>query len=171
MGVILPDSPIAKGPVVHYLDELSKGEDARLRLEELRRTLEDQRDCGYQDLATILAEHLFKPFTTVARSERIRAYLNDYWFDHRKATVEFTDLQPIAPAYGAGLIKTIDLSLAGVRDGRPKTIDGWWIVDHPRCEIINLTNDHCVTLLIMTPRPVGIGARGIWNPAVEAWST
>jgi hypothetical protein len=169
MGCIHAGNSIAKGPVVHYLDELSKGADAVQRLQELRRALVAAGDHAYQDIAMILAEHLFQPF--MARSEKLRTYLSDYWFDEGKPTVEFTGFQPIAPAYAAGLIKTIDLSLLEGRNGRPKPIDGWWIVDHPKFEILNLVNEQCVVLLIMTPRPIGIGARGIWNPTAEAWST
>jgi len=169
MSGIHADNSVAKGPVVHYLDELSKGADARQRLQDLQKALKVGRERPYHDLATIFAEHLFQPF--IARSERLRTYLNDYWFDDRRPTVEFGELQPIAPAYAEGIIKTIDLSLGGMRDGRPKPIDAWWVVDHPKFEMLNLVNEHCVVLLIMTPRPIGIGARGIWNPAAEAWST
>jgi hypothetical protein len=169
MGCIHAGNSIAKGPVVHYLDELSKGADAVQRLQELRRALVAAGDHEYQDIAKVLADHLFQPF--MARSEKLRTYLSDYWFDESKSTVEFASLQPIAPAYAAGLIKTIDLSLVEGRNGRPKPIDGWWIVDHPKFEILNLVNEQCVVLLIMTPRPIGIGARGIWNPTAEAWST
>jgi hypothetical protein len=169
MGCIHARNSIAKGPVVYYLDELSKGSDAIQRLRDLQTALVAARDDGYRHIAAILAQHLFEPF--MARSEKLQAYLNNYWFDEGKPTVEFTDLQPIAAAYAEGLIKTIDLSLQGERGGRPKPIDGWWIVDHPKFEVLNLVNEHCVVLLIMTPRPTGIGARGIWNPAAEAWST
>ena len=169
MGCIHAGNTLAKGPVVYYLDELSKGVDAVQRLEELRNALRASREHGYKDVARTLAEHLFQPFT--ARSEKLRLYLDDHWFGEAKPTLEFSDLQPIAPAYAEGLIKTIDLSLAEGHNGRPKPIDGWWIVDHPKFEILNLVNEHCIVLLIMTPRPTGIGARGIWNPAAEAWST
>src|SRR5262245_1167276 len=169
MGCIHAENSIAKGPVVHYLDELSKGADAVQRLQDLRSALKASRSLGYANIAAILAEHLFQPF--IARSGKLELYLNDYWFDATKPTIEFADLQPIAPAYAEGLIKTIDLSLAEGRDGRPKPIDGWWIVDYPKFEILNLVNEKCVVLLIMTPRPTGIGTRGIWNPAAEAWST
>src|SRR5690349_6615055 len=145
MGCIHARHSIAKGPVVYYLDELSKGPDANQRLRDLRTALVAARDRGYRDIASILAQHLFEPF--MARSGKLQAYLNDYWFDETKPTAEFTDIQPIAAAYTEGLIKAIDLSLEGERDGRPKPIDGWWIVDHPKFEVLNLLNEHCVVLL------------------------
>lgn len=171
MGNINWNNTIAKGPVVHYLDEMSKGVDAQQRLEDLKRGLVAARCNPQLDLAAILTEHLFDPFIAANKAGKLHDYLHDYWFDDQNSTVEFAALQPIAPAYAEGIIKTIELSLSGLRDERPKPIDSWWVVDHPKFEMLNLVNEHCVTLLIMTPRPVGIGAQGIWNPAAEAWST
>jgi hypothetical protein len=172
MGVLPPRNTVAKGPLVHCLDELSKRPDARERLEELQAALLTLRSSDYRRLEEVFEEHLFSHvYDDVQKIRNYRRYLRDYWFDETLATAEFSELQPIAPVYAEGVIKTLDLSLGESPRARPKRIDAWWIVDHPKVEMINLVNENCVTLLIATPRPKLLNPAGIWSERAEAWST
>jgi hypothetical protein len=135
MGCIPQQNSVAKGPILYCLDELSKRQDAAERLDALRTGLQQLESRGYQHLNDVLAAYLFPGVYEDPRKIAIfQAYLDEYWFNERKATAEFREHQPVAPTFVAGVIKTISLAL---NEPTPKTIDAWWVVDHPRFEVIN----------------------------------
>jgi hypothetical protein len=163
---------VAKGPVLYCLEELSIRSNGRSFLEGARNAIADLAPSRYRDLGHVLAEHLVFPIFGVGRkSEKFMKYLNDYWLNPDSPTCEFVEHQPVCPVFGEGLVKTIDLSLQLSTGDSPKPIDTWWIVDHPKVEMINLVSKFCVTLLVATPRPLIIAPRGILNVEAEAWST
>jgi hypothetical protein len=172
MSGIRQTNSVAKGPVLYCLEELSIRSNGRLLLEQARNAIADLASSGYRDLGHALAEHLVFPIFGVGKkSDKFMKYLIDYWLNPDSPTCEFVEHQPVCPVFGEGLVKTIDLSLRSSTGDLPKPIDTWWIVDHPKVEMINLVNKFCVTLLVATPRPLIIAPRGILNVEAEAWST
>jgi hypothetical protein len=172
MSGIHQTNSVAKGPVLYCLEELSIRPNGRFFLEGARNAIADLAPSGYRNLGHALAAHLVFPIFGVGKkSEKFMKYLNDYWLNPDSPTCEFVEQQPVCPVFGEGLVKTIDLSLQAATGDSPKPIDTWWIVDHPKVEMINLVSKFCVTLLVATPRPLIIAPRGILNVEAEAWST
>lgn len=167
MCFVKPDNPAAKGVVTHCLDEISKRSNADELLGALASAIAALKAEGYTNLADVFASHLFAHiYTENDKIESFRKYLRDYWFDQSSKKVEFKNLQPIAPVYAEGVLKTISLAR---EKGLP--IDSWWVVDHPSVQMLNLVSDQQVTLIILTPRPEEVPPRGIWSPEAEAWVT
>ena len=173
-------APGAKGPIPFWLDQLSVGPDARVRLERL---LEALRALGpdYRGLEDAFDAHLA---TAYARDEtfrrRLREHLDRHWFSDSKEA--FFPGQQVGRKYAEAVIKTVELSLGG--KPHPVPISAWWIIHADTDKNVRLLNlaevdsagvtvSSAVTLLICTPPPPPVGAptnRSLWGNA-EMWVT
>ncbi len=167
MGFVGPDFSIAKGPVTHCLDELSTGKGARKGLTALAKAVAGLRRKNFRGLEHVFAEHLFAYFYSQASIKKITEHLGTYWFNEQ--TGWWRDVQPIAPIYAVGLLKTIDESLRG--KSRPLPIDSYWIIGYRAVELMTLESKSQVTLLIVTPEPGNRAPSGIWGESSKVWVT
>jgi hypothetical protein len=159
--------PCAKGPVLYGLDEMSKSAMARENLERLHRAVEELRARSFSGLENVFESALFTPLNVVPQDRRNwTSALAKYWFDENSPSAYFRTLQPIAPTYAEGVLKTIELSLRG--DPVPTPIDAWWIMGYSHVELLNLVSSKQVTLLVMTPTVASI--RKLIGEG-EAWTT
>jgi len=176
MGALVATSaPCAKGAICHSLDECSRGDGARARLEGLRGAL--AQASSYADLAELFDRHLLSHVITDA-TQRQRAvdHLRRFWLDPN-STTPFFPAVPVGQLLAEGVRKTIELSLGGKGDVVP--INSWWLLDAPEFRVVNVadvahgaTVSHHVTLLIMTPRPAGQAqAPAIMGDVAEAYVT
>jgi len=168
MGCFVPFVVASKGPILYYLDEMSKRPNARELLERFGRALAEGAGSDYGDLIMTCDHHLFSPLK-VESVQKISDYLRIYWFDPSSADIYFPALQPIAPVLAIGIAKAIELSLR--QEGAVIPIDSWWIVDQPDVKVTNLVSPRQITLLFSTPRPPGSYPFGIWSKTAEAYST
>ena len=159
----------AKGPVPYCLDELSTRPNARSQLQELQTAIEGLRADDFRGLENVFGEYLFAPASFAAdKGAQAVSMLNRHWFDEKSAEAYFPSLQPIAPIYAQGVLKTLELSLSG--RPAPVPIDAWWIMGYDGFELINLYNNRQVTLLIATPAPPKI-IRKLLGDRTEVWTT
>lgn len=92
---------------------------------------------------------------------RIVAHLERHWFDQASPEAFFPGV-PVASIYAQGVLKALDLSLAG---RRMVPFNAWWLLDYPQVRLLSLVDVDSagvtiggrVTLLIQTPRPQGRG--------------
>jgi hypothetical protein len=78
----------------------------------------------------------------------------------------------VASIYAQGVLKALDLALAG---RRVVPLNAWWLLDYPEVKLLSLADvDQAgvtiggrVTLLILTPRPQG-GGRPTRTPILGA---
>ena len=150
-----PITPIAKGVVCFCLEEFSKGEGARGRVQALRDAVAALAP-GYGGLAEVLDQHLVRyVFTKAGTRQNILAHLKKYWFDDTEDA--FFPNARVSEIYAEGLLKTLDLALSNKTGTVP--IASWWILDQPTVVMANLADLEegavvgTVTLLILTPRP------------------
>lgn len=168
MGAFNPNDPVAKGPLTCCLDALSVRDDARARLDDLRKAIIGLRARKFSGLEKVFARYLFRHFYDRPKVGKITDYLSTYWFDEK--TGWWPSSQPIAPIYALGLLHGLNASLAR-RDARPLPIDSYWIIGHDQVQLLNLVSDRQVTLLIATPPPLELAPSGIWSESSEAWVT
>jgi hypothetical protein len=160
----------AKGPVLHFLDEMSRRPDARALLEHLQRALEDKSRSNFSNVHEAFDQHLFSPLSVgSATIAGISGYLKKHWTDEKSSDTYFPEFQPVAPIVAEGLLKTLELSLAG--QPNPKPIDSWWLLDYPDFRVVNLVSPQQVTLLIKTPRPQTEHPTDIWSGSAEGYTT
>jgi len=153
-----PITPIAKGVVCFCLEEFSKGEGARGRVQALRDAVAALAP-GYGGLAEVLDQYLVRHvFTKVATRQKMLEHLKKYWFDDTEdAFFKLPAPVSVSKVYGEGLLKTLDLALSNKAGTVP--IASWWILDQPTLVMANLADLEegavvgTVTLLILTPRP------------------
>jgi hypothetical protein len=116
--------------------------------------------------------------TNAAERARVVAHLQRYWFDQASPDAFFPGV-PVASIYAQGVIKALDLALAGSRLVVP--LNAWWLLGFPEVQLLSLadvdpktgvTIGGRVTLLVLTPRPEG-GGRPTSNPIMgktaQAW--
>ena len=109
MGPFVPHSACAKGPLFHYLDDMSKRPNARELLKALARALEDKVSGGFPELEKTLDHYLFTPLgVPAAQIAAISNYFTSRWLDAASPDVYFREMQPIAPIIGMGLLKTLE---------------------------------------------------------------
>ncbi len=170
MAGFVAQFPFVKGQILHGLDMLSVGPDARPRLERLARALHNIASNDYQDFATVVEQYIFAPLNmNESRSPRSQAHIRDQWLDPQSQTTYFPEHQPIAPTFASGMLQTVEVSLRGMPD--PKPIDAWWIMDHKKFEVMTLVSERQVTMLLCTPSPRGTPPSGLWHPAAEGYVT
>jgi hypothetical protein len=169
----------AKGPIPHWLDQLSLAPDALARLNALLEALKNNRP-RHQGLETVFDTYLAAPLgVDAAFRQRLRDYLAERWFGGGPSS--YFPAQRVAEKYAEGVIKTLELSLQGKPN--PIPIHAWWLIQpDPEVRMLNLaevdrngvTVSSSVTLLICTPMPHVTGAapstRALWGDA-EAWIT
>lgn len=166
MAATNPNDPCAKGPVTYCLDEISVGDDARVRLDALRQAVIDLKDNDYRGLEKVFAKKLFNKFYNKEQIKKITGYLKNCWFDEK--TGWWPSFQPIAPIYAEGLLRALNASL---RSDEPLPIDSYWIIGHGQVELLTLVSKGQVTLLIATPPPIELAPKGVWSESSEAWVT
>jgi hypothetical protein len=161
-------NPVAKGPVPYCLDLMSTLPNARRLLEELRGAIESAGAAEFSDLVSVFDKYLFLPtnFDAEKRKSAIST-LQKNWFDQKSPDAFFPSLQPIAPIYAAGVLKTIELSLNG--RPAPLPIDAWWLLGYAEVEMINLVTARQVTLLIATPFPPLVIKKMLLPDHTEVW--
>lgn len=150
MSASFQSNPVAKGPIPYCLDRMSIQPNGRQLLEELRGAIEHAGETEFRDLVSVFDKYLFQP-TKFENSNLATGSLQKNWFDERSPDAFFSALQPVAPVYAAGILKTIELSLNG--RPAPLPIDAWWVLGYAQFEMINLVTARQVTLLIATPFP------------------
>ena len=167
MGPFVPQHPCAKGPVTYCLDELSVKKDAPALMQKLGDEIMKIEPNDFRGLETVFEHYLLQAvYNDPAKSAKVAAYLKRFWFDETSPDVFFREIQPIAPVYAHGVLKTLDIA-----KNRQLPIDSWWMMDHPDIEMVNLISPRQVTLVIATPRPAGHSPGGIWGEKGEAWTT
>jgi hypothetical protein len=153
--------PCAKGAVCHCLDEFSKGRGARPRVGRLRDAVAALAP-SYEGLTEVFNRHLLSHvITNAAERARVVAHLQQHWFEETSPDAFFPGV-PVASIYAQGVLKALDLALAG---RRVVPLNAWWLLDYPEVKLLSLADvDEAgvtiggrVTLLIMTPRPQGGG--------------
>ncbi|HXG04805.1 MAG TPA: hypothetical protein VNO23_15495 [Candidatus Binatia bacterium] len=168
MGYAPPSSPVAKGPVLHCLDQLSVRDRARERLEQLRAEILRVRGREFLGLEEVFARSLFTDFYRADQIARIATHLRSHWFDQE--TGWWPPFQPIAPIYALGLLRTLNASLAS-KEPSPLPIDSYWVIGHGQVDMLTLVSRRQVTLLVMTPPPPDPAPAGIHGETAEAWVT
>jgi hypothetical protein len=153
--------PCAKGAICLCLDEFSKGRGARPRVRRLRDAVAALAP-SFNGLTAVFDRYLSSHVITDAGERaRIVAHLQRYWFDQTSPDAFFPGV-PVASIYAQGVLKALDLALAGQR---VVPLNAWWLLDYPEVKLLSLADvDRAgvtiggrVTLLIMTPRPQGGG--------------
>jgi hypothetical protein len=153
--------PCGKGVICHCLDEFSKGRGARPRVRRLREALAALAP-AFNGLTAVFDQYLLSQcITNAAERARAVAHLQRHWFDEASSGAFFPGV-PVAPIYGEGVLKALDLALAG---RRVVPLNAWWLLDYPEVKLISLadvdqvgvTIGGRVTLLVLTPRPQGRG--------------
>jgi len=160
--IVIPNVCSAKGAICHCLDEFSKGRGARSRVARLRDAIAALAP-AFNGLTGVFDQHLVSHVITDATERgRIVAHLERYWFNQASPEAFFPGV-PMASIYGQGVLKALDLALAGRRVVLP--LNSWWLLDFPEVKLLSLadvdsagvTTGGRVTLLILTPRPQGGG--------------
>ena len=171
MDLMVAGNPAVKGAIPECLDEISTRPNARELMENLKKAIEGIAALDFHGLQVAFEKLLFQQIYPPSISvDKLTDYLKRHWFDAASNEAYFPDLQPIAPVYAAGVVKTLELSLQGAPD--PIPIDAWWLLGHHTIEMINLVTSRQVTLLIATPRPpISRKFRRILSDKTEAWST
>src|SRR5258708_18231097 len=115
--------PCAKGAICYCLDEFSQGRGARTRVSALRKAIADLAPADYAGLTDVFDRHLVSHVISSADArQRIREHLNRFWFDASSRSPFFPGI-PVSRIYAEGLLRTLDLSLAG--GGRTVPINSW----------------------------------------------
>jgi len=157
----------AKGPVLHYLDRLSRKPDAKDRLKvllgELRTILPGTHTPGASstaNLAETLKTHLFDPFGDYSCTQRATDHLANDWFGHNgAANAMWHEHQPMEPIFCQGLITTLEEAIyqGGAQEKGERLqslpINSLWICAGGHYEVTVSQNLDQVTLLILTPGP------------------
>lgn len=156
-GLVAEDVSLAKGAICQGLDEFSKGRGARTRIARLRDALAALAP-GYAGLTEVFDRNLLaRIITNATERARVVAHLQRHWFDQNSPDAFFPGV-PVASIYAQGVLKALDLALAG---HRVVPLNTWWLLDFPQVKLLTLADvDQAsvtiggrVTLLIMTPRP------------------
>lgn len=166
---------ITKGPVLYYLDQLSRSDASLSRLGMLLEALE-QLQPTYRGLMDVFQQHLFPDYDP-ARLEALNNYLRRYWFDEAQGW--WRSQQPIEPVFCQGLIKAlqeainnpITIAVEDPAQGKRQKalpIDSYWLVVGERFEMTICRSLQQVTLLILTPPPPN-PRPGIWDQDTPVW--
>jgi len=179
MSARVPDHIIsAKGAICYCLDEFSKARGARARIVRLRDELAALAPT-FSGLTGVFDRYLLSHvITDAAERQRIVAHLEQYWFDQASPDAYFPGV-PVASIYAQGVIKALDLALAG---RRVVPLNSWWLLGLPEVKLLSLADVDSagvtiggrVTLLILTPRPQGGGRptrRPILGETAQAFVT
>jgi hypothetical protein len=170
--------PCAKGAVCHCLDEFSKGRGARPRVSRLRDAMAALAP-AFDGLTAVFDRYLLSHvITNAAERARVVTHLQQHWFDQSSPDAFFPGV-PVPSIYGEGVLKAIDLALAGYR---VVPLNAWWLLDYPEVKLLSLadvdqmgvTIGGRVTLLVLTPRPQGRGRptrTPILGETAQAWVT
>jgi hypothetical protein len=170
-AIVAENVPCAKGAICHCLDEFSKGRGARQRVGRLHDALAALAP-SYRGLTEVFDRHLLSHVLREAGERaRIVAHLQRHWFGDPPPEPFFPGV-PVASIYAQGVIKALDLALAG---RRVVPLNAWWLLDYPEVKLLSLadvdqagvTTGGRVTLLILTPRPQG-GGRPTRTPILGA---
>ena len=162
MAAIGPRDSVAKGPVTHCLDVLSRKRGGASKLKKLRDAVFARRSKDFTGLEKVFEEYLFKP--AGMKKEKIKLasnYLKKHWFDEDKGWWE--DAQPIAETFATGMIKAIDASIRKGSKKKPIPMDCYWLVGHEDVQIVTLQSPDQVTLLFVTPAPKNRKPGKIWS--------
>jgi hypothetical protein len=179
MGMIVfPHVTSAKGVICYCLDEFSKTRGARSRIGRLRAELAALAP-AYNGLTAVFDRYLMSyVITNAAQRARFVTHLQRYWFDPASPDAFFPG--PIASIYAQGVIRALDLALAG---RRVVPLNAWWLLGFPVVQMLSLADvdPHTgvtiggrVTLLVLTPRPEGDGRptrTPILGETAQAWAT
>jgi hypothetical protein len=111
---------------------------------------------------------------------RIVTHLEQHWFDQASPEAYFPGV-PVASIYAPGILKALELALAGRRLVVP--LNAWWLIGFPEMKLLSLADVDSttsatiggrVTLLILTPRPQGDSpptGTPIWGDIAQAFVT
>jgi len=163
MAAIGSDDCVAKGPVTHCLDVLSKMKDGGAKLKKLRKAVFARRRRDFTGLEKVFAKDLFEA-SGMSQEKITRAtdYLKKFWFDEEKGW--WQSQQPIAETFGEGLLKALDASLKPTKAGKkPIPMDCYWIIGNRQFQVLTLENPQQVTLLFLTPTPKNRKPGKIWS--------
>jgi hypothetical protein len=151
------DVHIAKGVICYCLDEFSKASGARSRVARLRDELADVAP-DFRGLTEVFDRHLLSHvIADAAERARIVRHLERNWFDQASPDAFFPG-EPVASIYAQGVLKALDLALAG---RRVVPLNAWWLLGVPEVKLLSLADVDSagvtiggrVTLLVVTPRP------------------
>lgn len=170
MAAIGSKDCVAKGPVTHCLDQLSKQDNSSAKLKKLRDAIAGLEGEDFEGLEEVIAKDLFEPCDMPAdKINTAKNYLKKYWFD------EGTRLWPnVTPdTFAAGMLEALDRSIEHSQDGKAFPMDCWWVTGRKDFKLATLKSDQQVTLLFMTPAPAADKLRpgGIWSESSDAWVT
>jgi hypothetical protein len=160
-GFVAGNIPCAKGAICYCLDEFSKGRGARPRVGRLRDAVAALAP-AFNGLTAVFDRYLLSHvFTNAAERAPVVAHLQQHWFDQTSPDAFFPGV-PVASIYAQGVLRALDLALAG---RRVVPLNAWWLLDYPEVKLLSLADvDQAgvtiggrVTLLILTPRPQDSG--------------
>lgn len=157
----------AKGPVLHYLDRLSRKSDAKDRfkvlLDELRTILPGTHRpdaCSTANLAETLKTHLFDPFGDYPLTQKAADHLANDWFGRNgAANAMWHEHQPMEPIFCQGLITALEEAIyqGGAQENgeRPQSLplNSLWVCVGGHYEVTVSRNLDQITFLILTPGP------------------
>jgi len=147
----------AKGPICYGLDEFSKARGARSRVTRLREEIAALAP-AFSGLTGAFDRYLLSQvIADVAERARVVRHLEQCWFDQASPDAYFPGV-PVASIYAQGVLKALDLTLAG---RRVVPLNAWWLLGFPDVQLLSLADVDSagvtiggrVTLLILTPRP------------------
>jgi hypothetical protein len=166
--IVLPEVTSAKGAICYCLDEFSKARGARSRVARLRDELAALAP-AFSGLTGVFDQYLLSHvITNAAERTRIVRHLERCWFDQTSPDAYFPGV-PVASIYAQGVIKALDLALAGRRVVR---LNAWWLLGFFQVQLVSLADVDSagetiggrVTLLVLTPRPQISGGRPTRTP-------
>jgi hypothetical protein len=139
MGMfVYPHVTSAKGAICYCLDEFSKGRGARARVARLRDELVGLGATPDGNRLTTVFEQYLLPYgiTEAAERERAVAHLRRHWFAPPSNEDAFFPNVPVASIYAEGVIRALDLALAGRRmvpflAARVVQLNAWWLLGFP----------------------------------------
>lgn len=176
--VVFPYVTSAKGAICYCLDEFSKARGARSRIARLRDELAALAPT-YNGLTAVFDRYLMSyVITNAAQRARFVTHLQQHWFDPASPDAFFPGV-PVSSIYAQGVIKALDLSLAG---RRVVPLNAWWLLGFVEVQMLSLADVDSagvaiggrVTLLVLTPRPQGGGTptrTPILGGTAQAWAT
>ena len=88
---------------------------------------------AFNGLTAVFDQYLLSHvITNAAERARVVAHLQRHWFDQTSPDAFFPGV-PVASIYAQGVLKALDLALAG---RRVVPLNAWWLLDYPEVKLL-----------------------------------
>jgi hypothetical protein len=155
---------VTKGPLLFYLDRISRESNAKQKLEalllELRNILPHVHNpSSPYNLATTLKTHLYDAYGDYDQAQEATDHLAKDWLAHNGIENAMWHLyQPIEPIFCQGLITTLEEAIyqgqsPGSEPAKSLVINSHWVCAGFVYELVISRSFDQVSLLILTPPP------------------